>query len=894
MRQPVLQAPASRQPNVVSLRKVCPQCGAIYGAESRFCSVDGATLVLEQPADDLVGTIVADRYHILERIGVGGMGQVFLAEHVRMKRKSALKVMREALTSDPVAVSRFHREAENASQISHPNVAAVYDFGETPSGLVYIAMEYIPGEPLSDVLEEEGALNPARVADIIAQAADALSAAHALGILHRDLKPDNIMLTSTRWGTDLVKLVDFGISRAMASATQQFTSTGIIVGTPDYMSPEQLTGDNLDSRSDQYALALIAYYSLTGSFPFPSGGSKEALLTRLTTRPRTLAESKPDVDWPAELQETLDRALALDVAQRYDEVHEFGRDFEAAIGAMPGTKTMERYREALRNRFTTPTRGPSVTPSRPVHSLQMTPPTPLPSLDRMVPETAPLGAPASEAVSEPVAAPVSNEEPPVSGPETPPRPRRSRAGRLTAIAAGIGLFSLVVWKFAGPDSKTGDSATPAEAAASLDSTTQTQAPALSAPLSGPRSDVALALDSVATLARAGVFSIFGAGQSGAGFLVDSLGIVLTAREVAEGGAEPRIQVDAERRLAGRVMAIDTARGIAALRIAFNQCRRCSVLQLSSDSLGRLSVGDSVAVPSATGRGGSAIDARGSVTQTDRRGVQATLALRGSGAPVLKAGQGGVVGLALRRPRGTAVLVTADALSALRNDARRRRDLAPNDTVFPSWPAARVRGQDIAAALARTDEDLKPLQIVQDGLAVLVMTPQVMAWRDEQIKQNVQAQQLMSLSDSQPRRLVDPIQNWREWTEYVAERRAVVVLHITPELAAYGRQARQGVVDLKRGDVVELRLYRDNQLIVPIERARVPAMVNPGAYRQQNQHVYTAGIGVYTARDFAPNADGSWPELRLEVVDARPSRSVTIKLPVAALQAVQRDLSSFQR
>jgi len=182
--------------------------------------------VLEQPADDLVGTIVADRYHIIERIGVGGMGQVFLAEHVRMRRKSALKVMREALTSDPVAVSRFHREAENASQINHPNVAAVYDFGETANGLVYIAMEYVPGEPMSDVLEEEKYLNPARVADIIAQASDALSAAHGLGILHRDLKPDNIMLTSTRWGTDLVKLVDFGISRAMASATQHFTSTG--------------------------------------------------------------------------------------------------------------------------------------------------------------------------------------------------------------------------------------------------------------------------------------------------------------------------------------------------------------------------------------------------------------------------------------------------------------------------------------------------------------------------------------------------------------------------------------------------------------------------------------------------------------------------------------------
>ncbi|MGH7713661.1 MAG: serine/threonine-protein kinase, partial [Gemmatimonadaceae bacterium] len=354
-------------------RKVCPQCGAVYGAESRFCSVDGATLVMEQPADDLVGTIVADRYHIIERIGLGGMGQVFLAEHVRMKRKSALKVMREALTSDPIAVSRFHREAENASQINHPNVAAVYDFGETSNGLVYIAMEYIPGESLSEIIEQEGALNPARVADIIAQAADALSAAHGLGILHRDLKPDNIMLTSTRWGTDLVKLVDFGISRAMASATQQFTSTGMIVGTPDYMSPEQLTGDAMDSRSDQYALGLIAYFALTGTLPFVVGASKDALLTRLTSAPRKLADARPDVDWPASLQATFDRVLALDAGDRYDEVHEFGRDLDAAIAEIPATETMEHYREALRQRFTTPTRAPSVTPARPMPSLERTP-----------------------------------------------------------------------------------------------------------------------------------------------------------------------------------------------------------------------------------------------------------------------------------------------------------------------------------------------------------------------------------------------------------------------------------------------------------------------------------------------------------------------------------------
>jgi len=855
----------------------------VYGAESRFCSVDGATLVLEQPADDLVGTIVADRYHILERIGVGGMGQVFLAEHVRMKRKSALKVMREALTSDPVAVSRFHREAENASQITHPNVAAVYDFGETPNGLVYIAMEYVPGEPLSDVLEEERSLNPARVADIIAQAADALSAAHGLGILHRDLKPDNIMLTSTRWGTDLVKLVDFGISRAMASATQQFTSTGIIVGTPDYMSPEQLTGDNLDTRSDQYALALIAYYSLTGTFPFPSGSSKEALLTRLTTPPRKLADAKPDVAWPASLQATLDRALALNVSDRYDEVHEFGRELEAAIGEMPGTETMERYREALRNRFTTPSRSPSVTPPRPVHSLELTPPTAHPSVDYVTP-AATESAPAEPIAIEPAAAPTT---------EVPGR-RPSRVRRLTAVAAGLGLAALVVWKLAGAGADEGALPPTSLSASDTGGILQPQQPAMATNTEqGLVQAPALLLDSSAALARAGVFTVYGAEQQGTGFLVDSLGIVLTARELAEGPSEPRIQLDAARRVVGRVIAVDSTRGVAALRIPFSHCRRCTVLPIASDSAGRVAVGDSLVVPTAGTRGTAPIEARGAVTQSDRRGVQASLRVGGSGSPVL-AKDRGIVGLARRGPRGSATLVTAEALNELRTVARRRRDVVPNDTLVPSWPVAPVARREITAALSRKEDQLQPLQVTQDGITVLLMTPQVMAWRSEQVRQNLAASQLMAISDSQPRRRIDPIQNWSVWTDYVSERRAVVVLHVTPELAAYGKQRPQGIVDLRGGDIVGMRLYRDNLLIAPIENARIPAMVNPESYRARGRHVYNAGIGVYTPRDFAPKSDASWPELRLEIVDARPNRTVKITLPVGTLQAVQRDLSSYQR
>ena len=866
----------------MSLRKVCPQCGAIYGAESRFCSVDGATLVFEGPADNLVGTIVADRYHILERIGVGGMGEVFLAEHVRMKRKSALKIMREALTSDPIAVSRFHREAENASQISHPNVAAVYDFGETSSGLVYIAMEYIPGEPLSDVLAEEGAINPARVADIIAQASDALSAAHGLGILHRDLKPDNIMLGSTRWGTDLVKLVDFGISRAMASATQQFTSTGIIVGTPDYMSPEQLTGDTLDSRSDQYALGLIAFYSLTGSFPFPTGASKEALLSRLTHPPRKLAEVNPDIAWPTSLQFTLDRALAQDVAERYAEVHEFGREFEAAISEMPSTETMERYREALRQRFITPTRAPSVTPSRPMPSVETTPIALMPSVEREV--AVPLAATAAES-----SPPMPAATPPVEEVRTR---RPSAMARLTAVGAAVALVGVVVWQIAAARE---DGGAPASPVAAAESSTVPATPPTQSAAAGSVAPT-ITLDSAVATARSGIFTVYGAGQQGSAFLVDSAaGIVLTSAEFTRGGSEPQIQLDPDTRAVARVMHTDAARGVAALRIPMRHCRRCTALSLAVDSASRLALGDSLVVPTPGARS-AAGDARGAVTSDTGRTAQTSLRLseRGSGGPVLSRHRG-VVAMALRRARGQTSLVNADALSALVASARRRRsEVLPNDTLVATWPSAPMARSVLAAALTRTDDQLAPYRVVKDGLAVLAMTPQVMAWRNDRARQQISGAQVMSLNDSAQIRFVDPVQLWRYWDAYVSDRRAVVVLHVTPELASYPLPNRRLVQDLKRGDVEDLRLYRDGVLVAPIESARIPAVVNDAAYRAQRQYVYTGAIGVYNPREFARKADGKFPEMRVEVSDARPRRTVALLLPEAALSAIERDLGSYQR
>jgi eukaryotic-like serine/threonine-protein kinase len=326
----------------VNALKVCPQCGTEYPANARFCEIDGTALrSAGNEQGDMVGTIVAERYHVMKKLGEGGMGQVYLAEHVKMGRKSALKVMHPGMVKDVDAISRFNREAANASRISHPNVAAVYDFGETADGVIFLAMEFVDGPPLTKVIEQAGSLPPKRAATIVYQTAEALAVAHDLGIVHRDLKPDNIMVARTRDGGDLVKVVDFGIAKAANSDAQKVTKTGLVVGTPEYMSPEQLAGDKLDGRSDIYALALVAFNMLTGTLPFPSDSAQESMIMRLTDRPKPLSEMRPEVSWPADVQAVMDKALEREAALRYQNATDFGRDLQRAIERMPETAAAE-------------------------------------------------------------------------------------------------------------------------------------------------------------------------------------------------------------------------------------------------------------------------------------------------------------------------------------------------------------------------------------------------------------------------------------------------------------------------------------------------------------------------------------------------------------------------
>ena len=321
---------------------MCPLCATVYPAGQTFCHRDGAALQPMGDRGDLVGRVIAEKYRVLKRLGEGGMGQVYLAEHVVIGRRSALKVMHPDMAGDPQAISRFTREATNASRIEHPHVAAIYDYGSTRDGLVYITMEFVDGRPLSEVLRDEGPLSPLRTSSIIRQTAEGLEAVHAQGIVHRDLKPDNIMVSGPSGGPDLAKVVDFGVSKVNAERSQHVTSSGIIVGTPVYMSPEQVSGGEVEGQSDQFTLAIIAFELMTGALPYEAANQNEQVAARVTRAPRSLAAAAPGVAWSAALETVIARALDREPSRRFRTISEFGKALALAATDGPVVRSEAR------------------------------------------------------------------------------------------------------------------------------------------------------------------------------------------------------------------------------------------------------------------------------------------------------------------------------------------------------------------------------------------------------------------------------------------------------------------------------------------------------------------------------------------------------------------------
>ncbi len=280
------------------------------------------------------------RYEVGRRLGAGGMSEVYLARQLPMGRACALKVLPPSRADDQEAISRFEREAALASRMAHPNLCHIYDAGRTPDGLPYLAMEWLDGPSLAELLEA-GPLPAERVAGIVAGCAAGLGAAHQAGVIHRDLKPGNVMLVQ-RDGVETPVVMDFGIALAVGEAG--LTRDGLMVGTPEVMSPEQIAGDPVDARNDQYQLALLACRMLAGALPFPAESSQASMVRRLTDRPTPLAELQPSLQVGPEVQRTIDRALARRPADRFPDIRSFAAALGSALMAGPdgATEVLDR------------------------------------------------------------------------------------------------------------------------------------------------------------------------------------------------------------------------------------------------------------------------------------------------------------------------------------------------------------------------------------------------------------------------------------------------------------------------------------------------------------------------------------------------------------------------
>ncbi len=264
------------------MQKFCPACGAVYEDGSlTVCSDDGERLMVLQGEPDLIGQTLEDKYAIKSKLGQGGMGTVYLAHQSSMRRDVAIKVLRPQFAVNMVAVQRFLREARAASQLSHPNTITVYDSGRTGDGHLFLVMELLTGMPLSDVLGASNKVAPDRAAHILAQICDSLSEAHDKGIIHRDLKAENVFLIRTAGNPDHVKVLDFGIAKMTEDSNTQATATGMICGTPAYMSPEQAMGRDLTAASDVYAIGILLWEMLTGARPFDGNSPMEVMLKHI-------------------------------------------------------------------------------------------------------------------------------------------------------------------------------------------------------------------------------------------------------------------------------------------------------------------------------------------------------------------------------------------------------------------------------------------------------------------------------------------------------------------------------------------------------------------------------------------------------------------------------------
>jgi tRNA A-37 threonylcarbamoyl transferase component Bud32 len=290
--------------------------------------------------DSIIGQVVADRFKVLSLLGEGGTGQVYLAEHDVLEREFAIKVLRRDLISDQTAAERFRREARAASRMEHRNIVYINDFGGLDDGRLYLVMEYIPGEELSTVINADKRLPARRAARILVQVADALEYAHGRGVVHRDLKAENILLTTERQRTDVVKILDFGLAKILFGAGNLDTITfkGQVFGTPEYIPPEQIVGDPVDQRADIYAMGVLACELVTGRTPF-LGSLMELLVAHRKLTPPVPTELASDAGIPRCFDDIVARAMQKRPDDRFQRASEIGQILRRYLTETAGAGT---------------------------------------------------------------------------------------------------------------------------------------------------------------------------------------------------------------------------------------------------------------------------------------------------------------------------------------------------------------------------------------------------------------------------------------------------------------------------------------------------------------------------------------------------------------------------
>lgn len=317
----------------------CPECHTRYEDASKgVCPKDGVRLYKVDDDDPLIGGVIDGRFRVDYTLGIGGMGTVYGGVQLSVNRDVAIKVLRTELSTREVALERFFREAKTISKLSHPNIVKLIDFGQDRDrGLLYLVMELVRGQNLADLLSK-GRLRTPLALEVIYQVCGALTEPHAESVIHRDLKPDNLLLVPVSDGTVQAKVLDFGIARFMESNTQ-LTGTGMICGTPAYMAPEQAQNETLDPRTDLYALGVILYEMLSGWPPFSGTSSLQVMLKHIQENPPPLRELLPPATLPNEIEDLVYSLISKERALRPASAREV-RDTIDAIRARFGLENV--------------------------------------------------------------------------------------------------------------------------------------------------------------------------------------------------------------------------------------------------------------------------------------------------------------------------------------------------------------------------------------------------------------------------------------------------------------------------------------------------------------------------------------------------------------------------